>query len=48
MDSRKQFKENKETLHKKHRELKSDESKIISGKSSFKSMFSKKTKEESA
>lgn len=48
MESRSKFKENKETLSKKHRELKSDESKIISGKSSFKNMFSKKTKEESA
>lgn len=33
---------------KKHRELKGDESKIISGKSSIKTIFSKKSKEENA
>ncbi|EAS02031.1 PX-SNX8-Mvp1p-like protein (macronuclear) [Tetrahymena thermophila SB210] len=48
MDSRKAFKESKENLHKKHRELKSEESKIISGKTSFKNVFSKKSKEENA
>jgi len=47
MDSRKSFKEQKDILTKKHRELKTEEGKIIAGKSSFKNVFSKKTKEES-
>lgn len=48
MESRKKFKEQKDQLLKKHRDLKADESKVISGKSSIRNVFSKKTKEESA
>lgn len=48
MESRRTFKEYKDSLMKKLRDLKSDENKIIAGKSSLRSVFSKKTKEESA